>query len=482
MKLYLKKFCAAFLTIIMLFSLSLTFGVNQAKAASGFYVSGTTLYDSTGKPFIMRGINHAHSWFKNDSAVAMKAIAATGANTVRIVLSDGTKYTKDDASTVSNLISLANQNKLIAILEVHDGTGSDSTSALDSAVNYWISLKSVLVGKEDRVLINIANEWYGTWDSTGWANGYKSAIPKLRNAGLTHTLIVDSAGWGQYPQSIFDKGKEVLNSDTLKNTMFSIHMYEYAGGNAAQVKSNIDGVLNQGLAVIIGEFGNQHTDGDVDEATIMSYSQQKGVGWLAWSWKGNGSTWAYLDLANDWAGTSLTGWGNTIVNGSNGIKLTSIIAPIFGGGSGGGSTIDTNGYYKLINRNSGKALEVYAHSTSDGGKLAQWADLGNANQQWNFTATSDGYYRLTNRNSGKVADVYNKSTTDGASVIQWSSNGGGNQQWKIVSTGDGYYKLVNRNSGKVMDVKSKSTADGADIVQWTDNGGSNQQWRLVKVN
>ncbi len=478
-----KKIYALFLTFVMIFSVAMSVGAETASAASGFYVSGTTLYDSTGKAFKIRGVNHAHSWFKSDSAVAMKAIAATGANTVRIVLSDGSKYTKDDASTVSNLISLATQYKLIAVLEVHDATGSDSTSALDSAVNYWIGLKSILVGKEDRVIINIANEWYGTWDSNGWANGYKSAIPKLRGAGLNHTLMVDAGGWGQYPQSIIDKGKEVFNTDVNKNTMFSIHMYEYAGGNSSQVKSNIDGVLNLGLSVVIGEFGNKHTDGDVDEATIMSYTQEKGVGWMAWSWKGNGSDWAYLDMSNDWAGTSLTSWGNTVINGSYGFKSTSTIAPIFGGGGDSGSiSIDTNSYYKLINRNSGKALEVYSHSTSDGGKLAQWSDTGNANQQWKFTVTSDGYHKMTNRNSGKVADVSGKLTSDGAKIVHWSDNGGSNQQWKLVSTGDGYYKLVNRNSGKAMDVLSKSQSDGADIVQWSDNGGSNQQWKLIKVN
>lgn len=330
MKSLRKRAVSISLAIALICSLGITLVAQEVRAASGFYVSGSVLYDSTGKPFKIRGINHGHSWFKNDSATAMKAIAATGANTVRIVLSNGQQYTKDDANAVSNLLSLANQNKLIAILEVHDATGSDSTSALDNAVNYWIEMKNVLAGKEDRVLINIANEWYGTWDSNGWANGYKSAIPKLRNAGIKHTLIVDAAGWGQYPQSIVDKGNEVFNSDSLRNTIFSIHMYEYAGGNAAMVKSNIDQVLNKGLAVIIGEFGHYHTNGDVDETTIMNYTQQKGVGWLAWSWKGNGAEWSYLDLSYDWAGNNLTEWGKTIVNGSNGLKATSTKAPIFG--------------------------------------------------------------------------------------------------------------------------------------------------------
>lgn len=327
MRSYKRHFIST-LAVLFLFA-AFSSALPKAEAATGFYVSDTTLYDSTGKPFKIRGVNHAHSWYKEDSAEAMKAIAKTGANTVRIVLSDGTKYTKDDAATVKHLLDLAEQNKLIAILEVHDATGSDEFSALDSAVNYWIELKDVFAGKEDRVIINIANEWYGTWDSNGWAEGYKKAIPKLREAGINHTLIIDSAGWGQYPQSIIDKGKEVFQSDPNQNTMFSVHMYEYAGGTAEQVKSNIDGVMNQGLTVIVGEFGNKHTDGDVDEVTIMKYSEKKKIGWIAWSWKGNGEEWAYLDLSKDWSGNSLTKWGTNVVHGTYGLQMTSTAAPIF---------------------------------------------------------------------------------------------------------------------------------------------------------
>ncbi|PZD95494.1 glycoside hydrolase family 5 protein [Paenibacillus sambharensis] len=322
-----------------LFLLALTFVVvmtslgteNKAHAATGFYVSGSNLYDANGKPFVMRGINYAHSWYKNDLHTAIPKIAATGANTVRIVLSNGAKYTKDSASTVSSIISLVKQHKMIAVLEVHDATGSDSTADLDKAVNYWIEIKNALIGQEKYVIINIANEWYGSWNGSGWANGYKSAIPKLRSAGLNHTLMVDAAGWGQYPDSIRDYGQSVFQADPNRNTMFSIHMYEYAGGNASTIKTNIDNVLNKGLCLTIGEFGQYHTNGDVDEAFILSYTQQMRVGWLAWSWHGNSAEWKYLDLAAS-AGGSLTDWGNTVVyglNNANGIKQTSVRASVY---------------------------------------------------------------------------------------------------------------------------------------------------------
>lgn len=310
----------------------LTVTTNSASGnAAGFYINGNTLYDANGVPFVMRGINHAYTWYKGQESTAIPAIAATGANTIRIVLSDGQQWTKDSLSAIQSLITLAEQNKLIAVLEVHDGTGSDSSAVLDNIANYWIEMKSALIGKEKTVILNIANEWYGTWNGAGWAQGYQSVIPKLRNAGIKNTIMVDCAGWGQYPQSIFDYGTQVFNADPLKNTMFSIHMYEYAGGNAATVKSNIDNVLNKNLALVIGEFGIKHTNGDVDEATIMSYAQEKGVGYLGWSWKGNGAGLEYLDMANDWAGTSYTEQGNAIINGPNGIKATSKRSTVFGG-------------------------------------------------------------------------------------------------------------------------------------------------------
>ncbi len=199
---------------------------------------------------------------------------------------------------------------------------------------YFVKIKDAIIGKEDRVIVNIANEWMGEWNSANWATGYKAAIPIIRNAGFKHTIMVDAGGWGQHGQSVKDAGKQVFDADPQKNVIFSIHMYGTAGKDAATIKNNMDGVINQGLALCIGEFGWNHSDGNVDEATIMSYCQEKKVGWMAWSWKGNSSEVAYLDLSSDWAGNSLTSnWGVPVVNGTNGLKQTSKICSIFTGPS-----------------------------------------------------------------------------------------------------------------------------------------------------
>jgi O-glycosyl hydrolase len=144
-----------------------------------------------------------------------------------------------------------------------------------------------------------------------------------------------------------------------------------------------------------------------------------------------------------------------------------------------GATV--SGYYKLVNRNSGKDLDVAGSALTDGAVADQWTDDGNSSQQWTLTPVAGGYYRLFNRNSGKDLDVAGYSTADGGKVDQWTDSGGSNQQWSLVALGNGYYKLVNHNSGKVLDVAGYTTADGGEVDQWTDNGGTNQQWSLVPV-
>ncbi|NUS03533.1 MAG: family 43 glycosylhydrolase [Nonomuraea sp.] len=145
------------------------------------------------------------------------------------------------------------------------------------------------------------------------------------------------------------------------------------------------------------------------------------------------------------------------------------------------ATVDTNTWYVLVNRNSGKALDVYNLSTADGGRITQWTRNNGDQQQWQFVDSGGGYYRLKSRLSGKVLDVSGLSTANGASVVQWSDHNGTNQQWRLADSAGGYVRLINRNSSKALEVQGASTADGANIVQYDDWGGNNQQWQLVPI-
>ena len=435
------------LVLAQTITMAIPASITSFASSKGFKVSGTKLLDANGNQFVMRGINHAHAWYKGQENTVIPAIAKTGANTVRIAFSDGQRGDLggyDSIDNVKKLIKLCEDNKLIAVVEVHDTTGSDDASTLDKAADYWISMKSALQGHEDTVILNIGNEWCGAWNSSKWASGYKSVIPKLRNAGIKNTLMIDCAGWGQYPKSIADYGKDVFNSDPDKNTMFSIHMYEYAGANKDMVINNMNGALNQNLAVCIGEFGSRHTDGDVDECAIMDYCNYTGSGYIGWSWKGNGDTWKYLDIANDWSGSSFSGWGNTLLNYSNGIKKTSKTCSVYSGGSVDPSKPETpTGNKVTVEAENGAKNGVNTSSSRSGysgNGYVTGFDNSNDSVEVTVNVASSGDYYINTQYASEYGDKYTNLSVNG-------SNRGDKQLKQSSKFTDAYLDTVYLNAG-----------------------------------
>ena len=146
-----------------------------------------------------------------------------------------------------------------------------------------------------------------------------------------------------------------------------------------------------------------------------------------------------------------------------------------------GLTGTGTGTYRLVNRNSGKVLDVNGASTADGAKIIQWTWQSGANKQWTLLPNPDGSYRLRSFNSGKVLDSPGGSS-QGATLQQWTDTNSDNQWWKLVpATTSGYHRLVNVRNGWCADISGASTADGANVIQSPDSGGADREWQLVAL-
>ncbi|MFE1382962.1 cellulase family glycosylhydrolase [Streptomyces sp. NPDC058740] len=331
-----------------------TAGVAQA-AESGLHVSSGRIYEANGSEFVMRGVNHAHAWYPTETG-AIADISAKGANTVRVVLSSGDRWTETSTAQVSSIIGDCKAAKVICVLEVHDTTGygeDGAAASLAQAADYWVGIKGALQGQEDYVIVNIGNEPYGNSGYTAWTDATKNAIVKLRNAGIENALMVDAPNWGQdWSNTMRSNATSVFAADPRRNTIFSIHMYGVYD-TAAEVQDYLNHFVTNKLPIVVGEFGDNHSDGNPDENAIMATARSLRVGYLGWSWSGNGSGVEYLDMVNGFDAGSLTAWGNRFFNGADGVSTTSTRATIFGGG-GGGDTGGTapNGYPYCVNSSS----------------------------------------------------------------------------------------------------------------------------------
>ncbi|MEV7891455.1 cellulase family glycosylhydrolase [Streptomyces sp. NPDC002817] len=302
--------------------------------ATGLHISNGRLVEGNGNDFVMRGVNHAHTWYPNETQ-SLADVKALGANTVRVVLADGHRWTANSASDVANVVSQCKANKLICVLEVHDTTGYGEEAAagtLDQAADYWIGLKNVLAGEENYIIINIGNEPWGNTDPAGWTAPTTAAIKKLRAAGFEHTIMVDAPNWGQDWQGVMRaNAQSVYAADTTGNLIFSIHMYSVFD-TAAEITDYLNAFVTAKLPLVIGEFGGPADQwGDPDEDTMLATAEQLDLGYLAWSWSGN--TDPILDLSIGFDPSQLSAWGQRIFNGVNGIAQTSKEATIYGGGT-----------------------------------------------------------------------------------------------------------------------------------------------------
>jgi mannan endo-1,4-beta-mannosidase len=292
----------------------------SSPPAVGLHVSGRDIIESGGgAPFVMRGISHPYAWRKDQSR-AFADIKRLGANTVRVVLTSA-----ESAGEVADVIARCREQRLVCVLENHDTTGygeRPGAVTLDRAADFWAGLAPVLAGHEGFVVVNLGNEPFGNGDTSGWTAATSAAVGRLRAAGLHHLIMVDGPNWGQDWSGVMrDGAPAVFAADPEHNTVFSVHMYGVYG-TADKVTAYFDAFRRAGLPLVVGEFGWRHTDGDVAENAIIDGAQARGIGYLGWSWSGNGGGVEYLDAAESFDPGRLTDWGRRLFEGPNGIRAT----------------------------------------------------------------------------------------------------------------------------------------------------------------
>lgn len=313
------------------------------EGVKGFHINGTHLVDAKGNDFLIRGYNYSYAWQTGRGFDPIDKAKEVGCNAIRLNLGNGTKFSYTDYNTLVSLISHCEQQKLVCIPEIQDPLGSNSIGELDKAVKYWIEMKGALIGHENTVIINIANEWVEGWEDQAdtWRDGYVEAIKALRGAGLKHTIMIDCAGYGQYPDVIWTHGQDIIDAEKEANgdevnIMFSIHFYEHAcyedflTPSGSKVATAIDKALAMNVPLCVGEFGYARKGGSwhCDWETILKYGKTRNVGYLGWSYTGNGEGDGCLDMFD--GNGNMQKNGDIIINTPEyGIKATSVECTVF---------------------------------------------------------------------------------------------------------------------------------------------------------
>jgi hypothetical protein len=293
-----------------------------SNTGNGFFVANGQLYDPTGQPFRIRGVNRLH--WDSDSAAG---IQKSGANTVRWDID----FTRAAATNVSLIQTQSIQDGEVPIVGNWTATCSTDPSALTSIVSTWVSQAAQWTTLNEYLVVDIANEW-GPANSTVWRDSYISAISSLRSAGYTGLILVDSGGCGQDDADLLQYSQAVFTSDPQRNVMFALHLYGTANDYNASIKSIQKGnptVITLASNSATHPFAPQYTGSNSSYSGISAY-QISGV---------QGMTQINGEQAS--ATTNVGGvpgaWTVTLaVDSSN-----------WGNYTGGGTLVDYNGNYAL---------------------------------------------------------------------------------------------------------------------------------------
>ena len=383
----------------------------------GFHTDGVRLLDANGKEFLMRGYNYSYAWQKDLWGAAFSTAKKYNCNALRIQLSDGQKDLGGycDADQVSKLISSCKENHFIGVFNVQDTGGGNDKNVLLHAADYWVGIKNAVIGQEKYCIVNIGNEWmgspgrdcngeWGDYQENLWSDTYIEAVRRIRSAGIKNTLMIDCNGYGQYADIIWKEGQRILDEDKKyfkdgkPNIIFSIHFYEkacywdYEKGVGSRVAHSIDKALSIGAPVCIGEYAysRKSEEWKMDWETIQDYSKTMNIGYLGWSFTGNGDAESQgLDMFNNDGSKMYKNGECIILHPNDGIQATSVICSVYDDGaesqiteryvSGGEASADVQSYLKDANDQALDYVKLNIPETSlESGLTLKGADLKRA--------------------------------------------------------------------------------------------------------
>ena len=438
----------------------------------GFHTDGVRLLDANDKEFLMRGYNYSYAWQKDLWGAAFSTAKKYNCNALRIQLSDGQKDLGGycDANQVSSLIKSCKDNYFIGVFNVQDTGGGNDANVLLHAADYWVGIKNAVIGQEKYCIVNIGNEWmgspgrdcngeWGNYQENLWSDTYIEAVRRIRSAGIKNTLMIDCNGYGQYADIIWKEGQRILDEDKKyfkdgkPNIIFSIHFYEkacywdYEKGVGSRVAHSIDKALSIGAPVCIGEYAysRKSEKWKMDWETIQDYSKTMNIGYLGWSFTGNGDAESQgLDMFNS-DGSQMYKNGECIIRHPNdGIQATSVICSVYDDGaeshiteryvSGGEASADVQSYLKDANGQALDYVKLNIPETSlESGLTLKGADLKRAG------ALEGRFFRIflkpgTTITNGKEDKLYGAAFAATANITYGNLKTGDRSlsEWKYI--------------------------------------------------
>ncbi|MBR6223927.1 MAG: RICIN domain-containing protein [Lachnospiraceae bacterium] len=377
------------------------------------------------------------------------------------------------------------------------------------------------------------------FEKSSWANGdmfdctWKPGNVKFNNGQMALTIDRDWSGYtaGEYrTKDYFGYGLYQVSMKPISNPGVVSSFFTYTGPSDGTKWDEID-IEFLGYDTTKVQF-NYYTNGVANHEYLynLGFDASKSFHTYGFNWYQGGITW-YVDgkavytatrdipntpgkiMMNAWPGKGVDDWLKPF-NGRTGLtayydwasydapdgKTTTVVSNNTNNNNNNnnysnnnnnyssssnqssGALFDSTKTYKIINKNSGLAVDVNRNGRNNGENILQYRYKGSDNQRWTIERQSNGYYIIKNRSTGKVLTVQDNATWDGANICQWDYYGNASQEWSFVASRNNTYKIINKASGKCLNIAWGSKDNSANIEQYKDVDSDGQLFWIDAAN
>ena len=284
-------------------------GKRANPAGSGYYVQGLKVYDPDDCLFLARGFTTAMYYSVRPSNIdepttvedqyeSIDAIARSGANTVRLLVSTNDfvtmepDYWNNDVPTHRALVERALKAKLATILTLRTYTcqaSSSSAAAWSITTGYWLSNDVIDLLLDHPTLWLEISHRHDIPDQLDWRDSYAGLIKRLRKQGVHNLLVIDAAGdCGQDTATLLRFGSELQKEDPDHNLLFGLSLEDHYKSTET-VTMTLNELSGAGLPVHISGFSWNIPMSErihYDPITFLNRAEELRLGWTFHAWFG----------------------------------------------------------------------------------------------------------------------------------------------------------------------------------------------------
>ena len=137
---------------------------------------------------------------------------------------------------------------------------------------------------------------------------------------------------------------------------------------------------------------------------------------------------------------------------------------------------DEAAWYTIAAKIGGKVIEVENACDENGAAVCLADATGEDHQLWAIRHIDGKYHKIINKKTGKALDIISMGVVNGANLHQWEFVDGDSQMW-FFEEKEGGVAIKSAMSAKCIDVVGMNAElAGARLQIWVDVDGENQTW------